>query len=263
MIYSTIIDHSYEVAALSKSESRNLLLRTLPESYDTRDASAADAVDGICKLLGGLPLAIMLTSAFIQHTMRTFEEALQLLTEKRDWLQSWPSTEGAREILPLNMLWEANLASLPIDALNLLQVMAFLDPDSIGEDILCSPEIHKSSLKLPENDLAYLMALSSLSNYSLIRRDRSSFCIHRLLQDVTTQRMDEKTLQNSFETAVQVIWSIFPKQSAEGLLMSSQWLQCQNYLAHVEALELRFREIFHRLSSTPLPLAELTYFCSW
>ncbi|KAH6617434.1 hypothetical protein F5144DRAFT_633667, partial [Chaetomium tenue] len=202
----------------------------------------------------------------IDQTMRTFDEMLKLLTEKRELLMRWPLPTDAVASLPLAMLWEADIASLPDAARSMLQVMAFLDPDNIQEEMLLDEkvlELHEVLWLLPADRETYLHCLRSLSNYSLIRRDRSMLCVHRLVQDATIFRMDQEDLRNALDAAVDLIWTVFPKQSQNGLLMSSVLHLAQNYLPHVEALGKRYHQLAASVNYKSLHLAELAYYCSW
>jgi hypothetical protein len=266
-ITGTLVESGLEVdvGAMSLPESRHLLFKLLPSKYAglSADPEQVSVVDQLCKLLDGLPLAILLAAALIQQTMRTFDEALELLTEKRKLLMDWPLPNDAVASLPLAMLWEANIASLPDAARRMLQVMAFLDPDNIQEEMLLDEKVRKLHDVLPADRETYLHCLRSLSSHSLIRRDRSMLCVHRLVQDATIFRMDKEHLRNALDAAVDLIWTTFPKQSQNGLLMSSVLHLAQSYLPHVEALGKRYHEFLDSVKYKSLHLAELAYYCSW
>jgi hypothetical protein len=55
--------------------------------------------------------------------------------------------------------------------------------------------------------------------------------------------MDAETQRKVFDVAVDLIWSVFPKQTEQGLLMSDVWDNCQSYMPHAESLEARFHEL--------------------
>ncbi|KAH6847435.1 hypothetical protein B0I37DRAFT_430992 [Chaetomium sp. MPI-CAGE-AT-0009] len=242
-ITGTLVESGKDIAvpAMSVVESRHLLFKLLPPEYASlsADLEQVSVVDQFCELLNGLPLAIVLAAAFIQQTMRPFDETLKLLTEKRELLMRWPLPNDAVASLPLGMLWEANIASLPDAARRVLQVMAFLDPDGIQEEMLLDERVLNLHDVLPANRKAYLHCLGSLSSYSLIHRDRSMLCVHRLVQDATILRMGQEDLRNALDAAVDLIWTTFPRQSENGLLMSSVLHLTQSYLPHVEALAKR------------------------
>lgn len=216
-----LVDDSIEVSAMSLAESTSLLVELLPPNLRAISAEQSSIVIEICKMFDGLPLAMLLAASFIRKTLRTsLHETLKHLTEKRDFLLQY---ELPHNSLSLNMLWGANISRLSKDALNILQIMSLLDADNFGEEMMFDEEIKRLDVSLPRNELEYFKAVDGLSDFSLIRRrDDSSLCVHRLLQDVTIQRMIATgTLQVAFGDAVLIIDALFPKQSPEGLLMSS------------------------------------------
>ena len=254
-----------DIGALPLCESRSLMFKLLPSKYAhlSTDPAHISIVDQLCKLLDGLPLAIVLTVALIQQTMRSLDETLKLLTEKRELLMRWPLPKDATASLPLAMLWEANIANLPDNARTLLQVLAFLDPDKVQEEMFLDNRVSALHTALPQDHESYLHCLRNLSGYSLVRRDHAMLCVHRLVQQATILRMNHEDLRASFDAAVDLIWTVFPQQSRNGLLMSSFLHVAQGYLPHVEALGSRYREVGSLINFKSMHLAELTYYCSW
>ncbi|KAJ3496718.1 hypothetical protein NLG97_g2459 [Lecanicillium saksenae] len=259
---SQLVLHEHEVAALSPSDSRILLLNFLSPPLRSQGLQDIVMADKICGFLDGLPLAITLTASMICGC-QSLSSVLEKLERGRKILLEWCDTGSYATTPSLMVLWEANINDLPDSSLQLLYVMSFLDPDNFVDEMVTHEIASSSSLSLPSSEGEYLIALARLSDCSLIRRERSSLCMHRLLQDVIIERMRPETLRLVFDAAVQIVHAVFPKQPDEGLLMSSLWLQCQKYRSHVESLETRYRQQYSRLASRPIHLAELTYGCSW
>lgn len=261
-VAADLVMHEHEITAMPPLGSRHLLLDLLHPSLQEQAEKDLTVVDKICEFLDGLPLAILLTSSMID-ACKSLSGILQRLEKSRKTLLEWSDKKKKNTPLSLMLVWEANIKNLSPDSLQLLHVMGLLDPDNFTEDMV-SPEIVASqSLPLPADETSYLYALAGLSEYSLVRGDRSSICMHRLLQDVIIERMSPETLRESFNTAVQISLAVFPKQSDEGLLMSSFWLQCQKYRSHVESLELRYKQQRDRLDMHSVHFPELAYRCSW
>lgn len=260
---SDFVEAEHEICSMTTTESAQLLLKLLPPKYTNESHIFAEKIG---MLLSGLPLAISLAAGFIRQTLRTLEETLKILSRTRSLLLDWPSDSlKGNSKYPLTVLWEANLSELPESASLLLGVMAFLDPDNIYESILRQSDFSEFSGtggQLQIESTNYLLSLRSLTNHSLVRRDATSLSVHRLVQDVTIRRMGIDARRKSFEVAVDLIWSIFPKQCEEGLLMCSLD-KCQIYMSHVESLEERYHELSRELESYPLHLAEVAYFCAW
>ena len=263
-IASTLMDHDIEVLPMTIDQSIDLLSKLLPIKYQSAVSDEQAKAEEICRLVDGLPLAVVLIASLIREGLRTLGETLEILKKTRAPLLNWSSNSGGSSKDTLTTVWEANIARLPKDSLYLLQIMTFLDPDRVEEAMLMDGRATKLRQVLPLEPSSYLVSLQALSNFSLIRRNGSTLSIHRLVQDVTIQRMDSATRYHMFQIAVDLVWTVFPKQE-NGLLMSSQLSSCQNYLPHVESLEAKFRD--YSLSANPnsgsAQLAEVAYLCSW
>lgn len=266
LLYNSI---EIDVGALHLFETRKLLFELLPSKYAdlSTNPEQVSIADQICQLLDGLPLAVVLAAGFMKQTQRSscsLAETLKLLTEKRELLMEWNLSSKATASLPLGMLWEANIASLPESSRTLLQIMAFLDPDKVQEEMFLDSRVSTLHNALLPDHESYLYCLRSLSKYCLVRRDNAMVSVHQLVQQATIHRMDPKTdLPAAFDAAVDLIWTLFPRQSRNGLLMSSVLHVAQDYLPHVEALGSRYREFGRSIGYKSQHLAELIYDCSW
>lgn len=266
----TLLQNSVEidVGALPLSETRNLLFELLPSKYANLSANPDQVViaDQICKLLDGLPLAVVLTASLMRQTLRSscsLAETLKLLTEKPGVLMRWNPSNNATASHPLNMLWEVNIASLPESSRTLLQIMAFLDPDKVQEEMFLDSRVATLHNALPSDDESYLHCLRSLSEHCLIRRDNATIRVHRLVQQATIHRLGPMTdLPVAFNAAVNLIWSLFARKSKNSLLVSSASREAQDYLPHIEALVSRYTEFGRPIGYKSLYLAELIFYCS-
>jgi hypothetical protein len=114
------------------------------EGADDEDTAAAAE---ICRLLGGLPLAIVQVSEFICDRGSSYTEFLALY-------QKSSAKILARGEVPLeythtlNTVWELSLNNLPQDASTLLKLIAFFDPDAIEERLLTNADAGLSDERL-------------------------------------------------------------------------------------------------------------------
>lgn len=266
----TLLQNSVEidVGALPLSETRNLLFELLPSKYAKLSANPDQIIiaDQICKLLDGMPLAVVLTASLMRQTLRSswsLAETLKLLTENPGVLMRWNLTNNATASRPLNMLWEDNIASLPESSRALLQVMAFFDPDKVREEMFLDNRVAKLHNGLPSDYESYLHCLRSLSEHCLVRRDNITIRVHQLVQQATIHRLEPTTdLPAAFHAAVNLIWTLFDGKSKNSLLVSSASHEAQNYLPHVEALVSRYTEFDRSIGYKSLYLAELIFYCS-
>src|SRR5262249_39964722 len=113
---------------------------------------------------------------------------------------------------------------------DLLRVCAFLAADAIPEEIITQGAVHLGERLQPMETDPFLLdeAISALAAYSLLRRERTTetLSVHRLVQAVLKDTMDEQTQQQWAERAVQAVNAVFPKVEFE------TWSQCERYLPH-------------------------------
>jgi tetratricopeptide (TPR) repeat protein len=133
-------------------------------------------------------------------------------------------------------------------AADLLRFCAFLAPDDIPEEIIIeAPKDIGTELQSLVGDQHKLnMAIRELLKYSLIRRDssRHTIVVHRLVQAVLRNEMDEEIQQQWAECAIRAINKSFPDvQNVE------EWPKCQQWLPHalvcaefIEKWKLSFEE---------------------
>jgi hypothetical protein len=99
------------------------------------DHAEIASAEEICRLLGGLPLAIIQVSEFIRDRASSYTEFLTLY-------QKSSAKILARGEVPLeynhtlSSVWELSLHNLPHDASTLQKLIAFFDPDAIEERLL-------------------------------------------------------------------------------------------------------------------------------
>lgn len=266
----TLFHNSVEidVGALPLSETRNLLFELLPSKYANLSANPDQAIiaDQICQLLDGLPLAVVLTASLMRQTLRSscsLAETLKPLTEKPGVLMRWNLHSNATASRPLNMLWEADIASLPESSRALFQVLAFLDPERVQEEMFLDSRVAALHNGLPSDYESYLHCLRNLSEHCLVRRDNATIRVHRLVQQATIHRLEPMTdLPAAFHVAVNLIWTLFDGTSKNSLLVSSASHEAQNYLPHVEPLVSRYTEFGRSIGYKSLYLAELIFYCS-
>jgi NB-ARC domain len=114
------------------------------EGADDEDTAAAEE---ICRLLGGLPLAIVQVSEFIRDRASSYTEFLALY-------QKLSAKILAKGEVPLeynhtlSTVWELSLHNLPQDASILQKLIAFFDPDAIEEFLLTNADAGLSDERL-------------------------------------------------------------------------------------------------------------------
>ncbi len=214
---------SIEVEKLSVRDGSLLLLwwtkrlniDTPLDEAEPRDRAAAERV---VKKMDGLPLAIVQAGAYIDETGCSLQDYLtfyathrkDLLSRRSRLLKDHPETVATTWSLSFVRVEQENPASADI-----LRLCAFLAPDAIPEELLTrsaselGPLLEDSaadSFKLNE-------ALGVLRRYSLVQRDGDThmLSIHRLVQAVQRESMDEQTQRLWAERTVRAVNIAFPK----------------------------------------------------
>ena len=113
-----------------------------PINDDERRAS-----EEICRLLGGLPLAIAQISEFIRNRGYSYVEFLPIYQRSSAKIHARGETPIDYNHT-LSTVWDISLQKLPHEASMLQNLLAFFDPDKIEERILKNPDANLASERL-------------------------------------------------------------------------------------------------------------------
>src|SRR5205085_7924552 len=117
-------------------------------------------------------------------------------------------------------------------AADLLRLCAYLHPDSIPEELLTAGADELGPILQPTARDAFALdgAIKDLRRFSLLRRtpDSKTLSIHRLVQAVIKDGMDENTQHQWAERTVRVVNCAFPDGK------EATWPRCQRYLPHAQ-----------------------------
>ena len=121
------------VKSFSREDGSNLLFRYLRR--DPIDEEEKESAEKISDLLDGLPLALATIGGYINQTVSNASDFLEnLKTSSKAWEASaiGPAKQYEKT---LKTVFEIAFQELPDNARSLLNILAFLDPDSIPEDL--------------------------------------------------------------------------------------------------------------------------------
>src|SRR6266516_2618114 len=216
------------------------------EQASEHNRSAARA---ICEEGGGLPLALDQAGAYIEETGCSLYQRRRadLLAERRGQLVD-------DHPLPVATTWSLSFTQVEQNhpaAADLLRLCAFLTPDAISEEIITKGCLslrdsflhrirhffsHKGKTQgllrhLAMDTLAFNQSIEALRAYSLLRREVSSgtapsLSVHRLVQAVIRDQMDEQDRHQWTQRAVQAINTAFPEVEHQ------TWPLCDRLLPH-------------------------------
>jgi len=232
-----------ELDTMGPEEGAALLLRragiiahdAILDSASTSDRALARE---IVHAMDGLPLALDQAGAYLEETGESLSNYLALYQQQRAAL-----LKQRGGLLPHHPDSVANTWSLAFEhvardnpaAIELMRLCAFLAPDAIPEELIQEGAPHLGPVLHPvAADRRRLnTALAALLNYSLIRRDATTHTlgIHRLVQAVILDEMDEETQLHWAERAVRAVEQVFPFDEP------APWLRSQRYLSHALACE--------------------------
>ena len=184
-----------------------------------------DAAEEIVEELGYLPLAIEQTASYVRETKRPVEDYLKFYLRSRsdrEQLHRW-TPEGNRNYKKvIKTVWEESfnyikeIAQCPV-AVQLLQLLAFLNPDEIMLEFLAAGanRLNPDLRALIANEIKLDEALRLLERFSLIKRfkESKSVSIHRLVQDVIQHEFDDQHLFKQWDTIANVFIMAFPKST--------------------------------------------------
>ena len=216
-----------EVGLMSVGESIDLFRKAYKGEWDQNDAYQ------LTKTLGFLPLAISQAAAYLNQraprlTARTYLAEFQKNQEellKRDTAGSM--THGKT----LQTTWQTSFKQITPSARRLLSFMCLCWPDAIPDYLARS---FQDGAKIePERtvDLNFEDAISTLTNYSLIKTDSTghSFSVHRLVQHEMRRYLELTAELEEWKSQYIVILStVYPED------LYKEWAKCEQLSPHMD-----------------------------
>ena len=228
----------------------------------TGQADAAAAGE-LARELDYLPLALEQAAAYIDSAGQTFAGYLTIFREHpvEVFKHSEPGTDYPATVATTWELSFQRLAKESLAGAALLQLCAFFAPDHIPRDMIAAGAEHlPEPLRAAVGDaLTFDDAVSGIRRYSLLDTDsEANLSVHRLVQAVIRDRLDEPGRQQWAEAAVNAVNTAFPNDSDD----VRTWKECNRLLPHAIAttdlaeplaigLEAAAR-LLNQIASTPL-----------
>jgi hypothetical protein len=172
-----------------------------------------EAAITLSQLMDGLPLALEQAGAYIDDTGGSVSRYLDLYTQRRADLLQLHHGVLPNYPLPVAAAWTFSRQSVQQtkpEAFAFLQLCAFLAPEAIPEEIFLKGATALGDTLGPvaADPLAIGSIAKVLRNYSLLNREAKGeediprFAIHRMMQEILRDEMDEQTQQRWAERAV-------------------------------------------------------------
>jgi tetratricopeptide (TPR) repeat protein len=192
------------------------------------------ASDQLAEALGDLPLALEQAAAYLEQTRSSLRDYLELFQERAgELLRLGEPADYPHTVATTWMLSHARLRAETPAAEDLLAVCAFLAPDDIPRSL---PVDHATVL--PErlqqagaDRLAYEQVLGTLGRYGLVTVTKDSLAVHRLVQAVIREDLNQQARQQWAGVAVQLVSAAFPSDGGD----VHAWPRCARLLPHALA----------------------------
>ena len=232
--------HRMVIEPLSREEGITLLLRRAQlkaagGSPDDAPLQDRDAAGTLVALMDGLPLALDQAGAYLEETQCGVAHYLDLFRIRRAELlgrrggivDGHPESVTTTFSLSFERVERSNAA-----AAELLRWCAFLDPNEIPETLFTTGAEYAGPLLDPvaADPMLLDQVFEAILKYSLVRRvaDTQSLSMHRLVQAVIKDTMDDDTRRIYAERIVYAIASVL---AATGTDMQ----RCEPYMPHALA----------------------------
>ncbi|KAL9029146.1 MAG: hypothetical protein Q9196_002582 [Gyalolechia fulgens] len=258
----------FAVEGLSESDGSRLLRSIIdPMSIDGPRTDSDGLANSISQLVGGLPLAIAQIGGYIKRSQISCKEFIAIFRRrKKNWISRRAAAASTYD-KTLQTVFDIALEPLNQDARDLINSIAFMNPQDIWEDIFIRcQEDSPLQILLDGDDSRFLEIRDELTERCLINRiisessSTSNLSIHRSLKESLLYKLeaDPAKYHKVFMRAFQLIRNVTPRQSP----LSSptlEWLRFEKYMPHVVSLCSAYEESQTSCSKTDvgLEVAEL------
>ncbi|KAH8746034.1 hypothetical protein BGZ57DRAFT_777998 [Hyaloscypha finlandica] len=241
-------DHHLEMDTFTLEESRQLLLCSLQPSLDPhklRTHPEYHLAATASKLVDRLPLAISMIAGYVQVSRCTLSEFLEIWDERQSRSRK---TTKQLENSAIDTLWDIGIRELSLPARNLLEILVFLDAESIPKDLLVGDHKEPFLEFLNSSEtIRYRRMIAELNGRRLVhvkeQDGRQRISIHRLLQEKILQDLKIEKLTDVFGKAYCLVRKRFPPASPIQVPEPDKGPACKEYIPHVLSLRRAFNEI--------------------
>ena len=167
--------HTIQLGQLTLDEGRQLLLQSMQPTLSQKEMAfhpEYKLAGEIASLAERLPLALAHIAGYIQVSKCTLTDFVQLWNERRRHTRGSvqaPNPLALSTDKALETVWNIGLREVTIDARELLNILAFLDSETIQKKLLIG-EHEEPSLDFLHSDQAFrLEILNAASSYDLVQ----------------------------------------------------------------------------------------------
>jgi tetratricopeptide (TPR) repeat protein len=191
-------------------------------------------LERLAAMLGDLPLALEQAAAYLEETVTTPAEYLELLHDHEPELFALGRPTTSEQTIATT--WTISLERLRVQAPaaeDLLVLCAFLAPDDIPRSLVADhAELLPERLARVAGDrLAYQQTIAALRRYSLLTSSPESLTVHRLVQAVVRQQLDAEQTRQWASSALRLVHAATPHDTDD-----PDWPVYAPLLAHMLAV---------------------------
>jgi tetratricopeptide (TPR) repeat protein len=227
-----------DVKVLERLESVDFLLKRT--GYTDREAA-----DALADALGDLPLALEQAGAYMDATRRSLSNYLKMFTDRKNelWDHAGPPLDYRDTVATTWNIAFDEVMQLSSSGADILNLCAFMAPDDIPVELLNSgvEYLPESLTAVATDPMEFDDAVGPLRRYSLVEITAESISVHRLVQAVTRDRLDEDKRKKWAKVAVRIVKKAFPFKSNDVLTWPVSTRLLPHALAvaeHAEALDV-------------------------
>lgn len=203
------------------------LLRLRTGSTDLASTTA------LAEALGCLPLALEQAGAYIRAAGISPAAYLQRFQRSVDFIARQVPKGRAVSVATT---WQVSIERIRHEspgAAEVLECAAFLAPEDLPRDLFANrvEGLTGALAALAEDPVALDEAVMTLRRYSLVKAAENALTVHRLVQAVVRQLLDEATRKQQVVTCLRLVRAVFPDDSGDVAARD----ECQRLLPHALA----------------------------
>ncbi|KAF3937483.1 hypothetical protein ABW19_dt0200645 [Dactylella cylindrospora] len=226
--------------AFNKDDGAQFLFSYLQDGAD-RIPGNQEAAQVVSELFDGLPLGLRIAAAYTRENSLTLAEFLEEYNTYSHDVESKPLPHNDNK--NLHNIWEMALSKTSQEGKNLLDILVFLDPDSIPIALLEKLSVTTICGSTPWDISKIRRARSSLANQSFITiyHEVRTINMHRYFQAANfrkLQKSPERYLRG-FIGALEALLQIVPTIEFVPMRHKEHWKVRETYQTHLESLRLK------------------------
>jgi tetratricopeptide (TPR) repeat protein len=219
-----------ELDVLGEQDAAAFLLERTQQRRKKTDVDTDDT-SVLAHELGGLALALEQAGAYIAKNRFSFSEYRRRWEATREKVLAWYDERLMKYPSSVATTWQTSVDQLTQPECTLLSISAWLAPEPIPVLLLEGVLVDGADTR---------DALAGLASWSLARwtADGEGFTVHRLVQEITRQRLSDNEKESALERALQILNAKLPSPDYD----QTGWRLWERLAPHVRVLLTRLRD---------------------